>query len=134
MKNIQLLNKIAKIGTDKLDPALYNIGAEVAAPEGIMVRSANMLDMDFNPELLTIARAEMLLLQEKPDEALCLLSSIQTAVPARLIGQSLLKGQAYFMMGNQELAKIWLNQVLQSGNRLIGSIEQAKNLLKEMEE
>ena len=57
MKNIQLLNKIAKIGTDKLDPALYNIGAEVAAPEGIMVRSANMLDMDFNPELLTIARA-----------------------------------------------------------------------------
>ena len=57
MKNIQLLNKIAKIGTDKLDPALYNIGAEVAAPEGIMVRSANMLDMDFNPELLAIARA-----------------------------------------------------------------------------
>ena len=57
MKNIQLLNKIAKIGTDKLDPALYNIGAEVASPEGIMVRSANMLDMDFNPELLTIARA-----------------------------------------------------------------------------
>ena len=57
MKNIQLLNKIAKIGTDKLDPALYNIGTDVAAPEGIMVRSANMLDMDFNPELLTIARA-----------------------------------------------------------------------------
>ena len=57
MKNIQLLNKIAKIGTDKLNPALYNVGADVAAPEGIMVRSANMLDMDFNPELLTIARA-----------------------------------------------------------------------------
>ena len=57
MKNIQLLNKIAKIGTDKLDPALYNIGAEVASPEGIMVRSANMLDMDWGPELLTIARA-----------------------------------------------------------------------------
>ncbi len=57
MKNIQLLNKIAKIGTDKLDPAVYNIGEAVEAPEGIMVRSANMLDMDFNPELLTIARA-----------------------------------------------------------------------------
>ena len=57
MKNIQLLNKIAKIGTDKLNPALYNVGADVTAPEGIMVRSANMLDMDFNPELLTIARA-----------------------------------------------------------------------------
>ena len=57
MKNIQLLNKIAKIGTDKLNPALYNVGTDVTAPEGIMVRSANMLDMDFNPELLTIARA-----------------------------------------------------------------------------
>ena len=57
MKNIQLLNKIAKVGTDKLDATLYNIGTDVTAPEGIMVRSANMLDMDFNPELLAIARA-----------------------------------------------------------------------------
>ena len=55
MKNIQLLNKIAKVGTDKLDPAAYNIGTDVANPEGIMVRSANMLEMDFNPELLGIA-------------------------------------------------------------------------------
>lgn len=57
MKNIQLLNKISKVGTDKLNPAAYCVGDAVAAPEGIMVRSANMLDMDFNPELLAIARA-----------------------------------------------------------------------------
>ncbi len=57
MLNIQLLNKIAKVGTDKLNPALYNIGDAVEAPVGIMVRSANMLEMDFNPELLGIARA-----------------------------------------------------------------------------
>lgn len=57
MKNILLLNKIAKVGTDKLDPAQYVFGTDVAAPEGIMVRSANMLDMQFNPELLAIARA-----------------------------------------------------------------------------
>ena len=57
MKNIQLLNKIAKVGTDRLDPAVYNVGDAVTAPEGIMVRSANMLDMEFNPELLAIARA-----------------------------------------------------------------------------
>ena len=57
MKNIQLLNKIAKVGTDRLDPTVYNIGEAVTAPEGIMVRSANMLDMDFNSELLAIARA-----------------------------------------------------------------------------
>ena len=57
MYNIQLLNKIAKIGTDNLDPAVYNIGEDVASPVGIMVRSANMLEMDFNPELVGIARA-----------------------------------------------------------------------------
>ena len=57
MKNIQLLNKIAKVGTDRLNPALYNVGTDVPAPEGIMVRSAKMHDMTFNKELLAIARA-----------------------------------------------------------------------------
>ncbi len=57
IKNIKLLNKIAKVGTDKLDPALFNVGEEVDAPYGIMVRSANMLDMEFNSELRAIARA-----------------------------------------------------------------------------
>ena len=57
MKNIQLLNKIAKVGTDRLNPALYNVGTDVTAPEGIMVRSAKMHDMTFNKELLAIARA-----------------------------------------------------------------------------
>lgn len=57
MKNIQLLNKIAKVGTDRLDPAVYNVGDAVEDPEGILVRSANMLDMEFSPSLLAIARA-----------------------------------------------------------------------------
>ena len=55
--NIKLLNKIAKVGTDRLDPNKYEIGEDVAAPEGIMVRSAAMHDYEFNPELLAIARA-----------------------------------------------------------------------------
>ena len=57
MKNILCLNKIAAIGTDKLDKAEYNIGTDVQNPEGIMVRSAAMHDMEFAPELLAIARA-----------------------------------------------------------------------------
>ncbi len=57
MYNVKLLNKIAKIGTDKLDPAVYNIGENVEAPDAIMVRSAVMHDMEFGPELLCIARA-----------------------------------------------------------------------------
>ena len=54
--NIQLLNKIAKVGLDQLGDA-YKVGEDIANPDGIMVRSANMLDMEFNPELRAIARA-----------------------------------------------------------------------------
>lgn len=56
MKNIKLMNKIAACGTDIFDRAEYNVGEDVAAPEAIMVRSAALHDMDFNPELLAIAR------------------------------------------------------------------------------
>ena len=57
MKNILCLNKIAKVGTDKLDPAVYNVGTEVEAPEAIMVRSAAMHDMVFDKNTVAIARA-----------------------------------------------------------------------------
>ena len=57
MKNILCLNKIAAVGTDKLDRAVYNVGTDVEAPVGIMVRSAAMHEMEFGSELLAIARA-----------------------------------------------------------------------------
>ena len=57
MKKIQLLNKIAPIGTDRFDRSLYEVGADLAAPDAIMVRSAAMHDMEFGKELLAIARA-----------------------------------------------------------------------------
>ena len=56
MKNVKLLNKIAKIGTDRFG-ADYNVGTEVENPDAIMVRSAVMHDMEFGPELVAIARA-----------------------------------------------------------------------------
>ena len=55
--NIQLLNKIAAVGTDKLDKSLYTIGADVQNPDAIMVRSAVMHEMEFGKELKAIARA-----------------------------------------------------------------------------
>ena len=57
MYKIQLLNKIAKVGTDRFDTAKYDIGTDVASPDAIMVRSAAMHDMEFGPEMLAIARA-----------------------------------------------------------------------------
>ena len=56
MKNIKLMNKIAACGTDIFDRAVYNVADDCAAPEAIMVRSAALHDMEFNPELLAIAR------------------------------------------------------------------------------
>lgn len=57
MMNIQLLNKIAKCGTDNFDAAKYNVGESVENADAIMVRSAVMHDMQFDPALKAIARA-----------------------------------------------------------------------------
>ena len=57
MYNIHLLNKIAKCGTDRFDSAKYAITDDVNAADAIMVRSAAMHDMAFDPKLQAIARA-----------------------------------------------------------------------------
>ena len=57
MYNIQMLNKIAKVGTDNLDPAKYTLGTEVDNPDAILVRSAVMHDMELGSNLKAIARA-----------------------------------------------------------------------------
>ena len=54
--NIQLLNKIAKVGLNQLGDA-YKVGEDIANPDGIMVRSAVMHEMEFGSELKAIARA-----------------------------------------------------------------------------
>ena len=57
MNKIQLLNKIAKVGTDRFDADKYEIAEEIANPDAIMVRSAAMHDMEFGDNLKAIARA-----------------------------------------------------------------------------
>ena len=57
MKQIKLLNKIAKCGTDIFDKDLYNVADTVENPDAIMVRSAVMHDMEFSANLKAIARA-----------------------------------------------------------------------------
>ncbi len=56
MKNIQLLNKIAKCGTDIFDEN-YAVADTIENPDAIMVRSAVMHDMEFGSNLKAIARA-----------------------------------------------------------------------------
>jgi len=56
MKNILLMNKIAKVGTDVFDRSEYAVGDAVERPVAMMVRSAALHDVEFGKDLLAIAR------------------------------------------------------------------------------
>ena len=51
------MNKIAAVGTNVFDKAVYEVSDTAANAEAIMVRSANLHEMEYNDELLAIARA-----------------------------------------------------------------------------
>ena len=56
MFSIKTMNKIAAIGTDRFG-ANYTVSDNEQNPDGILVRSASLLDGNFNDGLLAIARA-----------------------------------------------------------------------------
>ena len=53
---IKLLNKISPVGLEKLDPALYHVGEDVENPDGILLRSFAMHDMELPTSLKAVAR------------------------------------------------------------------------------
>lgn len=57
MFKIKKLNKIAAIGTNILDKDTFVCADEIDAPDGILVRSADMHEYPLNSELKAIARA-----------------------------------------------------------------------------
>ena len=57
MFTVKLLNNIKSPELSKFDGAKYQVSADAAAPDAIMVRSAKLHDEVFNSELLCIARA-----------------------------------------------------------------------------
>ena len=57
MYKVQILNNIKSKKLKKLDSAKYEVSTEIGNPDAIMLRSAKIHDMEFNPELLCIARA-----------------------------------------------------------------------------
>lgn len=56
MFNILTLNKISNVGTSRLGEN-YTYGDDVKNPDAVLVRSASMHDMEFESNLLAIARA-----------------------------------------------------------------------------
>lgn len=56
MYQVKCLNKISPLGTSRLGEN-YQVGEDIENPDAILVRSAAMHDMEFNKNLLAIARA-----------------------------------------------------------------------------
>ena len=57
MYKVKTMNAIAQQGLDILTEAGLEVSPEIAAPEGMLIRSAALHDMEFNKELLCISRA-----------------------------------------------------------------------------
>ena len=57
MQKVLTLNKISPLGLERLEPENFTVGADVENPDGIIVRSASMHEMDLPESLLAIARA-----------------------------------------------------------------------------
>ena len=57
MFNIKTMNSISLAGIEVLERKGCTVGKEISAPEGMLIRSADLHEYEFNPELLAIARA-----------------------------------------------------------------------------
>lgn len=57
MFEILTLNKIAKCGVDRLDSDVFHVTDDCANPDGIILRSFNMHDMELPDSLLAVSRA-----------------------------------------------------------------------------
>ena len=57
MFNVKILNNISSAALEQLDSAKYTVSTDVIDPNAIIVRSANLHDIEINNGLLCIARA-----------------------------------------------------------------------------
>ncbi|MBQ3209960.1 MAG: 3-phosphoglycerate dehydrogenase [Oscillospiraceae bacterium] len=57
MYNIKTMNSISLAGIEVLERKGCKVGKDVAKPEGMLIRSADLHEYEFNDELLAIARA-----------------------------------------------------------------------------
>lgn len=57
MYRVKIMNKIAPAGIRKLDPSNYEVGQDVERYQGMLIRSADLHELQLPKELLAIARA-----------------------------------------------------------------------------
>ena len=131
MKNILCLNKIAAIGTDKLDRAEYNVGTDVQNPDAILVRSAAMHDMTFGPELQAIGRAGAGVNNIPVDRCSKEGIVVFNTPGANANGVKELAVCALMLASEQIFETVWKEDYLDSNNTVMVHIRRIREKLKE---
>ena len=57
MYKIRTLNNISVAGLERMPRAEYEVASEIQHPDGILLRSFNMHDMELPPSLMAVGRA-----------------------------------------------------------------------------
>ncbi len=126
MYNILKLNKIAAIGTDRLGEN-YNCTDECANPDGILVRSANMHDMELPESLLAIARAgagvNNIPLDKCTERGICVFNT--PGANANAVMELVIAG---LLLGSRKISQgIQWNQTLKDDPNCLKTVEKGKS-------
>jgi D-3-phosphoglycerate dehydrogenase len=126
MYNILKLNKIAAVGTDRLGEN-YNCVDECADPVGILVRSANMHEMELPESLLAIARAgagvNNIPLDKCTERGICVFNT--PGANANAVMELVIAG---LLLGSRKLSEgIAWNKTLKDDPNCLKTVEKGKN-------
>ena len=126
MYNILKLNKIAAVGTDRLGDD-YNCVDECANPDGILVRSANMHEMELPDSLLAIARAgagvNNIPLDKCTERGICVFNT--PGANANAVMELVIAGM---LLGSRKLSEgIAWNLTLKDDENCLKTVEKGKN-------
>ncbi len=127
MFQIQTLNKIAAIGTDKFCPNIYEIADTFENPTAIMVRSASMHDMEFGSNLLAIARAgagvNNIPVEKCIEQGICVFNT--PGANANAVKELVLAG---LLLSSRKVpeAMIWANGLKGNGDAVPKMVEKGK--------
>jgi D-3-phosphoglycerate dehydrogenase len=128
MKKILTLNAISDVIYDYLHSDNYTIGADIEAPEALLLRSAKIHDYKFNKELLCIGRAgagvNNIPIERCSEEGIVVFNT----PGANANGVKELVLCALLMSGRQIVQSIeWVNTLKGEGDKVSTLVEKNKN-------
>jgi len=127
MYNVKLLNNIKTVALEKLDSDKYIVSADAEDPDIIIVRSANLHDMEINPELLCVVRAgagvNNIPLERCADEGVVVFNT--PGANAEAVKELVLCGM---LLSSRDIlgGLDWVNSVSEKGDEITTLVEKEK--------